>query len=51
MRALVQSMARELCPQGILSPDSIAAAYWQIHPQPRDTWTFEPELQPWLECW
>ncbi|MCX7143699.1 MAG: SDR family oxidoreductase [Proteobacteria bacterium] len=83
LRALAQSMARELWPkgihvahpvidgaidtewiktnfparyalkdqQGILNPDSIAEAYWQIHMQPRDAWTHETELRPWLEAW
>ena len=83
LRALAQSMARELWPkgihvahpiidgaidtefirsnfperyamkdeQGILSPDSIAEAYWQIHQQPRDAWTHETELRPWMEHW
>ena len=83
LRALAQSMARELWPkgihvahpiidgaidtefirtnfperyalkdqQGILSPDSIAEAYWQIHQQPRDAWTHETELRPWMESW
>jgi NADP-dependent 3-hydroxy acid dehydrogenase YdfG len=37
--------------QGILSPDSIAEAYWQIHQQPRDAWTHETELRPWMESW
>ena len=83
LRALAQSMARELWPknihvahtiidgaidtewirsnfperyalkdqQGILSPDSIAEAYWQIHQQPRDAWSHETELRPWMESW
>ncbi len=83
LRALAQSMARELWPKGIhvahpvidgaidtefirtnfperyamkaehgiLSPDSIAEAYWQIHQQPRDAWTHETELRPWKETW
>jgi len=83
LRALAQSMARELWPQGIhvahtvidgaidtefirshfpdryalkerqgiLSPDHIAEAYWQIHRQPRDAWTHETELRPWIESW
>ena len=83
LRALAQSMARELWPkgihvahtvidgaidtefirsnfperyarkeqQGILDPDHIADAYWQIHRQPRDAWTHETELRPWLEAW
>ncbi|MFM6991212.1 MAG: SDR family oxidoreductase [Rhodoferax sp.] len=83
LRALAQSMARELWPkgihvahtiidgaidtefirtnfperyalknqQGILSPEHIADAYWQIHQQPRDAWTHETELRPWMENW
>jgi NAD(P)-dependent dehydrogenase (short-subunit alcohol dehydrogenase family) len=83
LRALAQSMARELWPKGIhvahtiidgaidtefirsnfperyarkeqdgiLSPDHIADAYWQIHQQPRDAWTHETELRPWMESW
>ena len=83
LRALAQSMARELWPkgihvahpvidgaidtefirtnwperyamkgqQGIVDPDSIAEAYWQIHVQPRDAWTHETEIRPWMETW
>ena len=31
---------------GIVSPDSIADIYWQIHRQPRDAWTHEMDLRP-----
>ena len=83
LRALAQSMARELWPQGIhvahsvidgaidtefirsnfperyakkasggiLDPEHIADAYWQIHQQPRDAWTHETDLRPWNEPW
>ena len=83
LRALAQSMARELGPQnihvahvvidgaidtafirdnfpamyatrerdGILSPAHIADAYWYLHSQPRDAWTFELDLRPWMERW
>jgi hypothetical protein len=37
--------------QGIVNPDSIAEAYWQIHRQPRDAWTHETDLRPWSETW
>lgn len=37
--------------QGILNPEHIADVYWQIHQQPRDAWTHETELRPWLETW
>jgi NAD(P)-dependent dehydrogenase (short-subunit alcohol dehydrogenase family) len=83
VRALAQSMARELGPQnihvahslidgaidtafirdqfpdiyarkaddGILQPDAIAEAYWQLHLQPRTAWTHELDLRPWSESW
>jgi len=83
LRALAQSMARELGPEGIhvaqiivdgaidtefirenfperyklkerdgiLNPDHIADAYWMLHLQPRDAWTHELDLRPWLEEW
>lgn len=81
LRALAQSMARELGPQGIhvahpiidgaidtafiretfperyalkeqdgiLNPEHIADSYWQLHCQPRDSWTHEMDLRPWME--
>ena len=81
LRALAQSMARELGPRGvhvahvivdgaidtafirenfperyalkdrdgILNPDHIADAYWMLHRQPRDAWTHELDLRPWME--
>jgi NAD(P)-dependent dehydrogenase (short-subunit alcohol dehydrogenase family) len=83
LRALAQSMARELGPQGvhvahvvidgaidtefirsnfperaalkdrdgILAPDAIAEAYWQLHLQHRSAWTHELDLRPWMETW
>ena len=83
LRALAQSMARELGPQnihvahvvvdgaidtdfirtsfperyalkdqdGILNPDHIAENYWYLHSQPRDAWTFELDLRPYMERW
>ncbi|MEO5671761.1 MAG: SDR family oxidoreductase [Ramlibacter sp.] len=81
LRALAQSMARELGPRGIhvahtiidgaidtefirgnfperyalkdqdgiLNPDHIADSYWMLHKQPRDAWTHELDLRPWME--
>ena len=81
LRALAQSMARELGPRGIhvahividgaidtefirsnfperyalkgrdgiLNPDHIADSYWMLHTQPRDAWTHELDLRPWME--
>jgi NAD(P)-dependent dehydrogenase (short-subunit alcohol dehydrogenase family) len=83
LRALAQSMARELGPKGvhvahvivdgaidtdfirsnfpqryalkerdgILNPEHIAENYWMLHRQPRDAWTFELDLRPWIETW
>lgn len=36
---------------GILNPDHIAEAFWQLHLQPRDAWTHELDLRPWMESW
>ena len=41
----------ELGPDGILNPDHIAEAYWWLHSQPRDAWTFELDLRPSVERW
>ncbi len=81
LRALAQSLAREMAPQGvhvahvvidgaidtafiqqnfpqryalkdqdgILNPNHIADAYWQLHQQPRSAWTHEMDLRPWME--
>lgn len=83
LRALAQSMARELGPQGIhvahvvidgaidtefirenfperyalkekggiLDPEHIAENFWMLHAQPRDAWTHELDLRPWIETW
>lgn len=83
LRALAQSMARELGPMnihvahvvvdgaidtefirtsfperyalkdqdGILNPKHIAENYWYLHTQPRDAWTFELDLRPYMERW
>ena len=83
LRAVAQSMARELGPQGIhvahvvidgaidgvftrenradvegllardeiLKPEDIAAAYVNLHKQPRSAWTHELDLRPWRETW
>ena len=81
LRALAQSMARELGPRGIhvahvvvdgaidtafirdnfpdryalkeqdgiVNPEHIADAYWMLHQQPRDAWTHELDLRPYME--
>ena len=83
LRALAQSMARELGPkgihvaqimvdaaidtefirenfpqryalkerEGIVDPEAIAESYWQLHRQPRNAWTHELDLRPWIEPW
>lgn len=86
LRAMVQSMAKELGPENIhvahlvidagvdtafvrermrlagrdpatlpadtlMSPDSVAEAYWLLHHQTRDAWSFEMDLRPFGERW
>lgn len=35
----------------ILKPEDIAAAYVNLHKQPRSAWTHELDLRPWRESW
>ena len=41
----------EVGPDGILNPEHIAESYWWLHQQPRDAWTFELDLRPFVERW
>lgn len=36
-------------PDGLLSPDAIAEAYWMLHHQHRSAWTLELDVRPWSE--
>jgi NAD(P)-dependent dehydrogenase (short-subunit alcohol dehydrogenase family) len=36
---------------GSMEPDAIAEAYWFMHTQPRNTWTFEVDVRPYKETW
>ena len=40
-----------LAPDQLMRPESIAEAYWQLHQQTRDAWTFELDLRPAEERW
>jgi len=35
----------------LMDPASIADAYWAMHQQSRDAWTFEMDLRPYGETW
>jgi len=37
------------CENGMLKPDAIAEAYWQLHLQHPSAWTFEIDLRPFKE--
>lgn len=38
-------------PDRLADPESIATAYWNLHMQTRDAWTFEADLRPFAEPW
>ncbi|MGZ6008519.1 MAG: SDR family NAD(P)-dependent oxidoreductase [Rhizomicrobium sp.] len=40
-----------LQPDQLMNPDSIARAYWYLHTQERDAWTFELDVRPYSESW
>ena len=41
----------ELPPDTLMNPESVANAYWYLHSQSRDGWTFELDLRPYAERW
>jgi NAD(P)-dependent dehydrogenase (short-subunit alcohol dehydrogenase family) len=43
------ALAEKLGPDGMLDPDAIADAYWNLHRQPRSAWTLELDLRPYRE--
>jgi NAD(P)-dependent dehydrogenase (short-subunit alcohol dehydrogenase family) len=38
-------------PGQLMRPEAVADAYWALHGQPRDAWTFEQEIRPFGEKW
>ncbi len=38
-------------PDQLMRPQAVAEAYWALHQQPRDAWTFEQEIRPYAERW
>ena len=43
--------AAELPPDTLMKPESVAEAYFSLHNQSRDAWTFEMDLRPFAERW
>ncbi len=43
--------ATELPPDVLMKPESVGEAYWMLHNQARDGWTFELDLRPFGEKW
>jgi NAD(P)-dependent dehydrogenase (short-subunit alcohol dehydrogenase family) len=35
----------------LMEPESVANAYWYLHSQARDAWTFELDVRPYKETW
>ncbi|PKP81567.1 MAG: short-chain dehydrogenase [Alphaproteobacteria bacterium HGW-Alphaproteobacteria-18] len=46
-----EEAAANLAPDTLMNPASIADAYWYLHQQNRDAWTFEMDLRPYKETW
>jgi NAD(P)-dependent dehydrogenase (short-subunit alcohol dehydrogenase family) len=42
-------LSEERGPDGLLKPDAIAQAFWDMHHQQRSAWTLELDLRPWSE--
>ena len=41
----------DLAPDQLIDPTSIGEAYWQLYQQPRDCWTQELDVRPYMEKW
>ena len=46
-----EAAIRSIEPDQLMSPTAIAEAYWYLHNQQRDAWTFELDLRPYAESW
>jgi NAD(P)-dependent dehydrogenase (short-subunit alcohol dehydrogenase family) len=46
-----EDAARNVAPDRLMRPESIAETYWRLHEQPRDAWTHELDLRPFGETW
>jgi len=51
VRERIKARGGELAPGQLMNPDSIAEAYWMLHNQTRDAWSFELDLRPYREKW
>ena len=41
----------DLRPNQLMRPEAVAGAYWALHQQPVDAWTFEQDIRPFAETW
>lgn len=41
----------QMPPDTLMNPASVGEAYWALHHQTRDAWTFEMDLRPYGETW
>jgi NAD(P)-dependent dehydrogenase (short-subunit alcohol dehydrogenase family) len=44
-------LAERLGDDGMVGLEGIANAYWSLHAQPKNAWTFELDLRPYKETW
>ncbi|MEQ9639224.1 MAG: SDR family NAD(P)-dependent oxidoreductase [Alphaproteobacteria bacterium] len=51
VRNRLASYLEQLGEDGALNPDDMADAFWNLHTQPRSTWTHEIDLRPFKETW
>jgi hypothetical protein len=49
LRSSAGQRVAEAGPDGLLAPEAIAEAYWQLHLQHRSAWSQEIDLRPWSE--
>ena len=49
--ALGEEAVANLKPDELMRPEAVADAYWALHQQPRDAWSFEQEIRPFGQKW
>jgi NAD(P)-dependent dehydrogenase (short-subunit alcohol dehydrogenase family) len=51
IKSNLPQVAERLGDDGMVGLDGLAQAYWALHRQPKNAWTFEIDVRPYKEAW
>ncbi len=51
VRQRITARDGDIAPGRLMRPEAVGEAYWALHQQPTDAWTFEQEIRPFGEKW